>query len=223
MNHTTSSRRTVAVLGAVLLLAATAGCGSSNSSSAATTTTSTTAAGGGANRTTVDGGGSAGGTDSGVSTSSGGGADGATATTAPDGSNGSKGSTTTRAPDPYDGPGGGGPCVANPDRLSGTSTVIWTADDASKHKDSDATAATTMLFQKDGSLSPSTLQVKVGEVFTFGLADDISDIVSAKVGCDGGQTVLSGKPLAAEYITTPGTYDVVNVVADKQVGTITVK
>jgi plastocyanin len=101
--------------------------------------------------------------------------------------------------------------------------VIWTADAASKHKDSEATGATTMLFQMNGSLKPSSLTVKVGEVFTFGLADGVSDIVTAKVGCDSGQTVLSGAPLAAEYLTKTGTYDVVNVVTNAKVGTITVK
>lgn len=223
MDRILSTRRIVAVLGVVVLLAGGTACGSSDSSSKVTTTTTTTTVKGAAGTTsTADGTGSGGGTTGGGSS-----AGGPTTTdggaTGTGGTGGASGPGVTHAPDPYDGPGGGGPCVADADRLSGTSTVIWTADSASKHKDSDATAATTMRFQQDGSLVPNKLEVKVGEVFTFGLADGVSDIVSAKVGCDSGQTVLAGKALAAEYITTPGTYDVVNMVANKLVGTITVK
>ncbi len=245
------TRRIVAVLGVAVLLAGVTACGSSNSSSKATTTTSTTTTTTTTRKatsttskatttastttsttskaTTTTAKGASGDTSAGDGAASGGGTTGGGSsagdpTKTDGGASGSAGgSGATRAPDPYDGPGGGGPCVANADRLSGTSTVIWTADSASKHKDSDATVATTMRFQKDGSLVPRTLEVKVGEVFTFGLADGVSDIVSAKVGCDSGQTVLAGKALAAEYITTPGTYDVVNMVANKLVGTITVK
>ena len=220
MDRILPTRRIAAVLGVVVLLAGVTACGSSNSSSNATTTTSTTTAKGASGATSTGDAAGSGGSTTGGGSSAG---DPTTTDGGATGKGGTGGSGATRTPDPYDGPGGRGPCVANADRLSGTSTVIWTADSASKHKDSDATAATTMRFQQDGSLVPRTLQVKVGEVFTFGLADGVSDIVSAKVGCDSGQTVLAGKALAAEYITTPGTYDVVNVVANKLVGTITVK
>lgn len=220
MQGTKSARRVSALATVALLLVAVGACGSSGSSGSAATpdASSTTVA-----ETTSTA--SAGGNDTASSDGTGQGR----TTTAP----GSSASSSTRPGTPGSGdpgsnegdvgPGGGGPCSPDPDRLSGTSTVMWTADSASEHTESEATAKTTLLFQMNGSMRPSTLTVKVGEVFTFGLADGVSDIVSVKVGCDSGQTVLAGDPLAAEYITTAGTYDIVNIVTNQQVGTITVK
>jgi len=100
--------------------------------------------------------------------------------------------------------------------------VIWTADSRSEHRGTEATKGTTLLVQADGSLNPPRLTVKVGQVFTIGLADNVFDVATIRVACDSGQTVYSGEALAAEYITAPGTYDVVNDIVGKTVGTITV-
>jgi len=103
------------------------------------------------------------------------------------------------------------------------SAVVSTADSKSEHKADEATADTTMLFQADGSLEPSKLTVKVGEVFTFGLAKDNTEFVSVRFGC-GEQTVYTGPALVAYYVTTPGTYDISSDVADdKKLGTVTVE
>lgn len=115
-------------------------------------------------------------------------------------------------------------CVVDSDRQSGSSTVMWTFDSESEHQTDEATADTTLLLQADGSLEPSELTVKVGEVFTFGLAEDQTEIAAIIVGCSSGQTVYTGPALAAYYITTPGTYDISNELNDdKKLGTVTVE
>lgn len=118
---------------------------------------------------------------------------------------------------------GGAACAKDADRMSGSSTVMWTVDSKSEHKDSEATPATTMLFQADGTLKPSELTVKVGEVFTFGLAEGNTSIAAVIVGCSSGQTVAQGPALAAMYITAPGTYDISNELGSGKLGTVTVK
>jgi len=114
-------------------------------------------------------------------------------------------------------------CVKDGSRLSGSSTVIWTADSKSEHQGSEATAQTTMLLDTAGVLAPSTLTVKVGEVFTFGLAAGNKEIAAIAVGCATAQTVYGGKALAAQYITAPGTYEIVNEIGRKKLGTVTVQ
>ena len=80
------------------------------------------------------------------------------------------------------------------------------------------------MIQADGSLEPSELTVKVGEVFTFGLAEDQTEIAAIIVGCYKAQTVYTGPALAGYYITTPGTYDISNELNDdKKLGTVTVE
>ena len=100
---------------------------------------------------------------------------------------------------------------------------MWTADSKSKYEGSEATPKTTMLLAANGVLAPSTLTVKIGEVFTFGLADGNENIASIIVGCSGAQIVYAGPALAAEYITAPGTYSIVNEFDDKKLGTVTVE
>lgn len=114
-------------------------------------------------------------------------------------------------------------CVQDPERISGSTTVIWTADSESEHATDEATEETTMLLQADGSLDPSTLTVGVGEVFVFGLAEGVEEISVVQVGCDGGQTIYSGPALAGVYVTAPGTYPILGGLDGNEVGTVTVE
>ena len=102
--------------------------------------------------------------------------------------------------------------------------VVSTADSESEHQTDEATADTTLLIQADGSLEPSELTVKVGEVFTFGLAEDQTEIAMIIVGCAEGEIVYTGPALVAYSITTPGTYDIrYDDTEDKKLGTVTVE
>lgn len=139
--------------------------------------------------------------------------------------------TTAPGDDPTTSAGGGGETTAPTDTAAGDTSgggtgdcaVVATADSASEHQTDEATADTTLLIQADGSLEPSELTVKVGEVFTFGLAEDQTEIAAIIVGCYPAQTVYTGPALAAFYITTPGTYDISNELNDdKKLGTVTV-
>lgn len=108
---------------------------------------------------------------------------------------------------------------AGSERLSGSETVMWTADTESTQATTDATAGTTPTFQSDGTLDRSELTVGVDEVFAIVGDDEIRAVI---VGCADGQTVAGPAP-AGFYITVPGTYDVVEKLSDTTIATITVE
>ena len=108
---------------------------------------------------------------------------------------------------------------AGSERLSGSETVMWTADTESTQATTDATADTTLTFQSDGTLDRSELTIGVNEVFAIVGDDEIRAVI---VGCADGQTVYGPAP-AGFYITAPGTYDVVEELSDATIATITVE
>jgi len=137
--------------------------------------------------------------------------------------------TTAPGDDPTTSAGGGGDTTAPTDTAAEDTSGGGTEEAADcgvvpLADPNEATADTTLLLQADGSLEPSELTVKVGEVFTFGLAEDQTEIAMIIVGCAEGEIVYTGPALVAYSITTPGTYDIrYDDTEDKKLGTVTVE
>lgn len=108
-------------------------------------------------------------------------------------------------------------CVADSNELSGSSTVVW--------DDGDVAPELTMTFGDDGTLSPETLTVPVGERFAIASPAG-SDLRAVKVGCAGAQT-MPGGITAGFVIDAAGTYAIVdeaaNDYAGAEVGTVVVE
>jgi hypothetical protein len=103
--------------------------------------------------------------------------------------------------------------------MSRSATVLFSADSASGVSDADITAETTMTIQSDGTLSPSTLTVPIGQVFGIVPAEG-AGLDAVKIGCADAQTLLPGSA-AGFVITTPGTYTISLDIAGTELGTIT--
>ena len=103
--------------------------------------------------------------------------------------------------------------------MSRSVTVLFSADSASGVNSADITPATTMTIQADGTLSPSTLTVAVGQVFGIMPADG-ADLDAVKIGCADAQTLLPGSA-AGFVITAPGTYTISLDIAGTELGTVT--
>ena len=102
--------------------------------------------------------------------------------------------------------------------MSRSATVLFSADSASGVNSADITPATTMTIQADGTLSPSTLTVAVGQVFGIMPAEG-ADLDAVKIGCADAQTLLPGSA-AGFVITTPGTYTISLDIAGTELGTV---
>lgn len=103
--------------------------------------------------------------------------------------------------------------------MSRSVTVLFSADSKSGVDSADITAATTMTIQSDGTLSPSTLTVAVGQVFGIAPAEG-ADLDAVKIGCADAQTLLPGSA-AGFVITAPGTYTISLDIAGTELGTVT--
>ena len=111
------------------------------------------------------------------------------------------------------------PCTDDPDYLSGTSTIVFTADAKSPAATTDVTAENTLSLDQ-GVLTPATLEVDVDEPFAV-TSTEGTGITGIVVGCASGQTTVSGVP-SGFVITEAGTYDIVDELADETIGTVTV-
>jgi len=111
------------------------------------------------------------------------------------------------------------PCTKDSNYLSGTSTIVFTSDSKSPAKTADVTAENTLSLD-EGALTPGKLEVDVNEPFavTSTAGTDITGII---VGCATGQTTIASVP-SGFVITEAGTYDIVDELADKTIGTVTV-
>ena len=105
--------------------------------------------------------------------------------------------------------------------MSRSVTVLFSADSKSGVSSADITAETTMTIQDDGTLSPATLTVAVGQVFGIMPAAGAS-LDAVKIGCADAQTLLPGSP-AGFVITAPGTYLISLDIAGTELGTVTVQ
>jgi hypothetical protein len=105
--------------------------------------------------------------------------------------------------------------------MSRSVTVLFSADSKSGVNSADITAETTMTIQDDGTLSPATLTVAVGQVFGIMPAAGAS-LDAVKIGCADPQTLLPGSP-AGFVITAPGTYLISLDIAGTELGTVTVQ
>lgn len=105
--------------------------------------------------------------------------------------------------------------------MSRSVTVLFSADSKSGVSSADITAETTMAIQADGTLSPATLTVAVGQVFGIMPAAG-ADLDAVKIGCADAQTLLPGSA-AGFVITAPGTYPISLEIAGTDLGTITAK
>lgn len=105
--------------------------------------------------------------------------------------------------------------------LSRSAIVLFSADSKSGVSYKDITAATTMTIQADGTLSPATLTVSVGQVFGIMPAEG-ADIDAVKIGCADAQTLLPGSP-AGFVIKAPGTYMISLEIAGTALGTVIVQ
>ena len=105
--------------------------------------------------------------------------------------------------------------------MSRSVTVLFSADSKSGVNSADITAETTMTIQDDGTLSPATLTVAVGQVFGIMPAEGAS-LDAVKIGCADAQTLLPGSP-AGFVITAPGTYLISLDIAGTELGTVTVQ
>ena len=103
--------------------------------------------------------------------------------------------------------------------MSRSVTVLFSTDSASGVSAADITPATTMTIQADGTLSPSTLTVAVGQVFGIMPAEG-ADLDAVKIGCADAQTLLPGSA-AGFVIKAPGTYTISLEIAGTELGTIT--
>lgn len=103
--------------------------------------------------------------------------------------------------------------------MSRSVTVLFSADSSSGVNAADITPATTMSIQADGTLSPSTLTVAVGQVFGIMPAEG-ADLDAVKIGCADAQTLLPGSA-AGFVITAPGTYTISLDIAGTELGTVT--
>lgn len=156
---------------------------------------------------------------------SGGPTDSGPITTAASPAGGSSSEPSTATSDGASSSGGGtatAACVKDSSYQSGTSTIIWTPDAKSKHRDTEATADRKFALKSDGTLEPSTIHVGVGQVFTVTVAADADKITVLTIGCDGGQTMYRGAA-AGVYITSPGTYAATSGFGGDPAGTIVVE
>lgn len=134
---------------------------------------------------------------------------------------------TTEAPGDEEPAGGepadeGAACEADPDNLSGSSTVLFTADTDGEANDADITAETTLTVAADGSsMDPASLTVGVNEVFGV-LLEAGGSIDAAVIGCAGGQTLVPNVAVGF-VITAAGTYPISLDIAGTELGTITVE
>lgn len=110
-----------------------------------------------------------------------------------------------------------GTCIEDSNELSGSSTVVW--------DDGEVSPELTMTFGEDGSLSPSSLTVPVGERFAVDHGPG-TDLRAVKIGCAGAQTLPAGVT-AGFVIDAPGTYVIIDEAADDyagaEVGSVTVE
>lgn len=116
---------------------------------------------------------------------------------------------------------GEGECVEDPDTLSGSATVLFSADVTTGQTEADITPELTMTVGADGTAEPATLTVPVDTMFGIGGAED-AGLTAFVVGCASGQTAPAGVTVGF-LITAPGTYVVVDELADVEVGTIVVE
>ena len=105
--------------------------------------------------------------------------------------------------------------------MSRSVTVLFSADSKAGVSSADITAETTMTIQDDGTLSPATLTLAVGQVFGIMPAAGAS-LDAVKIGCADAQTLLPGSP-AGFVITAPGTYLISLDIAGTELGTVTVQ
>ena len=111
------------------------------------------------------------------------------------------------------------PCTSDSDYMSGSSTVVFTADGKSPVS-TDAITPENTLSLDQGTLTPDTLTVDVGEPFAV-TSTEGTGITGIVVGCASGQTTVAGVP-SGFVITEAGTYDIVDELADETIGTVTV-
>ncbi len=103
--------------------------------------------------------------------------------------------------------------------LSGVTSVLFAADVDSGVSEADITPETTLTMGSDGQLSPSSLEIGVGEVFGVAAPAD-ADISAIEVGCAGGQTLVGGTTIGF-VIKEPGTYEIVEDLSSATIGTVT--
>ncbi len=113
-----------------------------------------------------------------------------------------------------------GSCEADSDNLSGSSTVLFSADVDTGQTEADITPDLTMTIS-DGAAEPDTLTVPVNTMFGVALPAD-AGVTGIVVGCAGSQTAMPGGTIGF-MITSPGTYAVSDELAGVEVGTIVVE
>lgn len=113
-------------------------------------------------------------------------------------------------------------CEEDSNMLSGSSTVLFSADVTSGATEADITDETTAVVSADGSgLEPSALRVEANTMFGIKMAEDGS-LDGVIIGCASGQTVPPGVTVGF-LITEPGTYPVSLDIAGHDIGTIVVE
>lgn len=113
-------------------------------------------------------------------------------------------------------------CETDSDKLSGSSTVLFSGDVDTGQTEADITAETTAVVSADGSaMEPSTLTVGVDTMFGIKM-DEGGSIDSIVIGCAGGQTIQAGVTIGF-MITEPGSYPVSLDMSGTEVGTIVVE
>ena len=199
----TSRRRVLAPALALTLVFSLAACGSDDGDTADDATTTAVADGTTADDTTAD-----------DTTADGTTADDTTAddTTADDAS------TDDTSPEG----GGAQDCSADEaaagDNLSGSATVLFSADVDFGPTEADITGDTTLVYE-GGVLSPGSLTVEVNQMFGIQLGADDS-LTAVLIGCSGGQTLVPGTTVGY-LITEPGTYELVDDLTSEVIGTVT--
>lgn len=113
-------------------------------------------------------------------------------------------------------------CEADSNNLSGSSTVLFSADVDTGQTEADITDETTAVISADGSgMEPASLTVSVDTVFGITIEEGGS-LDGVIIGCAGGQTVGPGMT-AGFLITEPGEYPVSLEISGTDVGTIVVE